>query len=337
MTRALAALLVVSIPAASLAVPAPASAASTALAEPSPEELYEQGRKAYRVGKFKEAVDAWERSFAASDNSLLLYNISLAYRGLYGITGDIEDLKRARAVLDNFIRVAEADPALASEIGDAQTRITEIDAELEAARAKQAAIKPVPTDKSDAGPSKAELARARKLRLGGAIAMGTGGALLITGAALGAFYSIKGRDYSNLVRQNKQAATNLLRDLSSAQINNCLSTGVTQKAEQILHDIHGLPAGDPRVAAGKAMLDECAPAINPLGAVSTYRRNGGQANTGAIVSFAVVGGLGLVAIITGAVLFAQGNRLRSKRVADLRLSPVLGGRSMTGFSLTGRF
>jgi tetratricopeptide (TPR) repeat protein len=336
MNRALAALLASSISLAPVVVPSPVQAA--ARLEPSPEELYEQGRKAYRLGKFKEAIEAWERSFAASDNSLLLYNIALAYRELYGITSDVEDLKRARAVLDNFIRVAETDPALKSEIGDAQTRIAEIDAELAAALARRAAEKPVLTENKDSGPSAAELARARKLRLGGAISMGVGGALIITGISLGAFFSIKGREYSNLVKQNKQRATDILSpELEPAEINGCLSTGTANQAESLAKQIDALPPGDPAADDLLEMLDECAPAIDPLAAVSTYRRNGTQANTNAIISFAVIGGVGLVGIITGAVLFSQGNRLRTKRVADLQLSPVIGGRSMTGLSLTGRF
>lgn len=334
MTRALAALLVVSIPIGSLALPAPARAAgavtTAALAEPSPEELYEEGRKAYRLGKFKEAVDAWERSFAASDNPLLLYNISLAYRGLYGITGDIEDLKRARAVLDNFIRVAEADPALQSEIGDAQTRIAEIDKELEAALAKQAAEKAVP-DPEPTGPTKAEI-RGKRLRIAGAATMGTGGALIITGTALGIFFVIKSKDYTTDVRSAKDAARDLLPGLDTTELNRCFDRA--DEAQSIVKQIKAHPDMEAQL---RAQLDECAPAVQPLSDVATFRRNGHRANTGAIVSFTVIGGLGVVALITGAVLFAQGNRLRSKRVADLRVSPVFGGRSMTGLSLTGRF
>ncbi|MBC8072468.1 MAG: hypothetical protein IAG13_29365 [Deltaproteobacteria bacterium] len=336
MTRALAALLASSLSLAPVVVPSPVQAA--ARFEPSPEELYEQGRKAYRLGKFKEAIDAWERSFAASDNPLLLYNIALAYRELYGITSDLEDLKRARAVFDNFIRVAEADPGLKGEIGDAQTRIAEIDAELAAVRARAQADKPVTPETPDPTPSRAELERARKFRLGGAITMGVGGALVLTGTGLGIFYGLKGNQYEDLVDQNKRTARDLLSpELDDDEIKACLSEGTASEAERLAKQIDMLPEGDPGRAELSAMLGECAPAIDPLAAVSTYRRNGDNANTATIISYAVVGGLGLAALITGAVLYAKGKRLRTKRVADLQLSPVLGGRAMTGFTLSGRF
>jgi tetratricopeptide (TPR) repeat protein len=319
MTRALAALLAASISTAGLALPVHAHAAGlVANAEPSPEELYEQGRKAYRVGKFKEAVDAWEKSFAASDNPLLLYNISLAYRGLYGISGDIDDLKRARAVLENFLRVAEADPALQSEIGDAQTRIAEIDKELKEAeaRAKAAAEKNVPPPK--VGPSKDEI-RGKRLRIAGAVTMGVGGVLVITGVAVGAYMAITGGDFKEKLKRAKQRATNELNMAGVDDVNGCID------------DAHE------KVQPNEACMPEGSDAGQALSDVAYYRRVGNKANTTSIVSFAVIGGLGLVGVITGAVLFAQGNRLRTKRVADLRVSPVFAGRSMTGLSLTGRF
>ncbi|HWB81841.1 MAG TPA: hypothetical protein VG755_43060 [Nannocystaceae bacterium] len=324
MNRALAALLVASIPVAGFTLPAPAHAASTSVGmvvEPSAEELYEQGRKAYRLGKFKEAVDAWERSFAASDNPLLLYNISLAYRGLYGISGDLNDLKRARAVLENFIRVAEADTALQSEIGDAQTRITEIDKELKEAEEKakaQAKQNPdVPPPRT--GPTKDEI-RGKRFRIAGAVTMGVGGALIITGAAVGAYSAISGGDFRSKLDAAKKSAKTMLvdADLSEAMADECIKTANQGNQKEM--------ACRPNDPANQALSD-----------VANFRANGRKANTLAIVSFSVIGGLGLVGVITGAVLFVQGNRLRGKRVADLRVSPVIGGRSMTGLSLTGRF
>lgn len=318
MTRALAALLVASIPIASVTLPAPARAASM-VAEPTAEELYEQGRKAYRLGKFKEAVDAWERSFAASDNPLLLYNISLAYRGLYGISGDLNDLKRARAVLENFIRVAEADTALQSEIGDAQSRIAEIDKELKEAEEKARAAKQNDVPPPRTGPTKDEI-RGKRLRIAGAVTMGVGGALIITGTAVGAYASISGGDFRSKLDAAKKSAKSMLLDagLSDAMADACIKSANQRNQKN--------RACAPTEGSDQALSD-----------VANFRANGRKANTLAIVSFSVIGGLGLVAVITGAVLFAQGNRLRGKRVADLRLSPVIGGRSMTGMSLTGRF
>jgi tetratricopeptide (TPR) repeat protein len=85
----------------------PEARAAAAPAE-TPEGLYDEGRKAYRLGDYETAVQKWERAYALSDNALLLYNISLAYKGRYGITKDLADLRRARAVIDNFVTIAKS-------------------------------------------------------------------------------------------------------------------------------------------------------------------------------------------------------------------------------------
>jgi tetratricopeptide (TPR) repeat protein len=269
----------------------------------TPEELYEQGRKAYRLGDFKTSVDKWQEAYSASDNALLLYNISLAYKGLYGITKDLEDLRKARAVLDNFIKLAEADPEV--DIDDAYERLEEIDGMLEAAEAAEAARKPPPPtpppeDDSDAlrtVPSGSD--PGRELRIAGIGTMAAGGALLLTAGGLVGYFAIRGEGFSNDLRA----------DLETHEAMGC----------------QDMPDG--------SRSAECQQLDANIG---QWRANGRKANRNAIISGAVAGGLGLVGLVAGAVLFTEGNR-RSRKwekgiASRLRLMPA-----RRGLVLSGRF
>ena len=86
----------------SLASPVARAAAAPPAAE-SPEQLYEEGRKDYRLGRFQDAIDKWEKAYAIAELPLLLYNIALAYRQLYDVSADVEDLRKGKVVLKNFL------------------------------------------------------------------------------------------------------------------------------------------------------------------------------------------------------------------------------------------
>jgi len=90
--------------------------------------LYEEGQLAYRRGSFGEAVQKWEKSFELSERSLLLYDISLALEMRYESSGDVDDLLKARSVLERFLTIAEANPHVAE--GDAKERIADLDARI---------------------------------------------------------------------------------------------------------------------------------------------------------------------------------------------------------------
>lgn len=328
----MAVVLAVAVPTAPRPVQAAASFAPTA------EELYDQGRTAYRLGRFKDAVDAWEKSYDLSNgNPLLLYNISLAYRGLFGITGELKDLRQAEAVMKSFITVAEADEALQGELSDARAKRDEFLAEIAEAEKKQQAVGP----KLDPGAAAAdeerrakEEQRAKKLRLAGAVTMGVGGAVFLTGAALGTLYIVKSKEFSDQVRSDRAAVEAVLENHPSmpteAQIDGCVDD--KSVAEQALDAANG---GEGSAAIMRA---ECRPAFQELADLGQTRINGKKANTLAIVGFAVIGGIGLAAIIAGAVVFAQGNRsARSGKAARLQLAPSFGGRAGNGFMLSGRF
>ncbi|MBL8945547.1 MAG: hypothetical protein JNK45_20455 [Myxococcales bacterium] len=332
--RLLAAALTVALAVPSVSRPAFAAAAF----EPTAEELYDQGRTAYRLGKFKDAVVAWEKSYDLSNgNPLLLYNIALAYRGLFGITDDIKDLRQAETVMRSFVTVAEADPALQGELADARARHAEFVAEIAAEEEKQAAAGPSPQDKAFADEQArraAEEKRSKKLRLAGAVTMGVGGGVFLAGATVGTLYLVKSKEFTDQVRSDRAAVTAVLQDpalmLSKERVDRCVEDkSVATEA---------LDAANDGTGAAGIMNADCRPAAQELADLAQTRINGKKANAVAIVGFAVIGGIGLAALIAGAVVFAQGNRVaRGGRQARVQIAPSFGGRAGNGFVLHGRF
>jgi len=277
---------------------APLATASPEADEP-PEVLYEEGKKAYRLGRFDEAVVKWERAYELSERSLLLYNISLAYKGRYGISGNIDDLRQARAVMNNFFIIAQADPD--TDPDDAQERIAELDRLIADAEANR----PPPPKPEDDEPKEEDEPKAimmpdgpdpgRHLRIGGAATMGAGGLLVVTGSVLGIYFGVRGQEFSDELRQ--------LQAERDAVCSNPSSTACMQQDADI----------------------------------DTARNNGRKANLGLGLAMGIGGGLGVLAVVGGAIVFVQGN----KKTADwkktgfaqrLRVMPT--GR---GLALSGRF
>ncbi len=262
-----------------------------------PEVLYEEGKKAYRLGKFAEAVQKWEEAYDKSERPLLLYNIALAYKSLYGISGDVEDLRKARAVMNNFLVIAQADPDV--EADDAEERIAELDRMIADAKANvPPPDDPEPDEPKDEPKPITPMGQdpGRTLRIAGAATMGGGGLLLVTGSVVGIFLGVKGQEFSDELRQ--------------------------LQAER--EDICGTNEESTACRQQDANID-------------TARNNGRKANLGLGLSLGIGGGLGLVALTAGAILFVQGNRRsaewkRTGVAKHLRLVPT--GR---GLALTGRF
>jgi tetratricopeptide (TPR) repeat protein len=170
-----------------------------ARAEPeteSAEQLYEAGRKAYRLGRYDEAVKKFERSYELSDQPLLLYNIALSYKRLYGISKDVADLRRSKTVFEEFITVAQSDTALATEIEDARARLAEIDDEIARAESAAAARPTQPNTDVDRPPA-TRTRREQQMRVAGISTLAAGAALVITGVAVGTYYVIQHKSYKS--------------------------------------------------------------------------------------------------------------------------------------------
>lgn len=266
-------------------------------ADKAPEVLYEEGKKAFRLSKFAEAIEKWEEAYDKSERPLLLYNIALAYKGLYGISGSIDDLRKARAVMSNFLVLAQSDPDL--EADDAEERIAEIDRMIADAEANAPKPDPVPDEPKDepktvtpTGPDPG-----RTLRIAGAGTLGGGALLLVTGSVVGIFLGVKGQEFSDELRQ--------------------------------------LQADREGICAGDEQSTECR---QQDANIDTARDNGRKANLGLGLSLGIGGGLGLVGLTAGAILFVQGNRRTAewKRTGiakhQLRVAPT--GR---GLALSGKF
>ena len=286
-------------------VMAPAAGQAT---NDDPRVLYEEGRKAYRLGDFEAAVEKWERAYALSDKPLLLYNISLAYKGRYTISRDIADLRRSKAILDNFIKLAEADPDL--DLDDAPERMVELEALIAKAEEEQASGEELTMPDDSATPS--EQLRdmpegedpGRKLRIAGIASMGTGGGLVLVGAGVGIFFLIRSQQETTELRKANEA-------LSGCPLE------------------EDLPPMDMLVGAER----EC---FNNYERANTARANGILANRVGYITVGVLGGIGLVGLIAGAVMFTEGNR-RSRRweqgiASRIRVTPT-----MQGLLVHGRF
>ncbi|MCA9655704.1 MAG: protein kinase, partial [Myxococcales bacterium] len=98
------------------------------------EQLYEAGKLAYRKGSFQEAVDRWSEAYDLSERPLLLYNIALGLEKQHELSGDIDDLLRARSVMRSFLVIATADPNV--DPGDAQQQVEALDARIAALTGK---------------------------------------------------------------------------------------------------------------------------------------------------------------------------------------------------------
>jgi len=258
----------------------------------SPEQLYEDGRKAYRLGRYDEAVKKFERSYELSDQPLLLYNIALSYKRLYGISKEVGDLRRSKTVFEEFINVASADSSLATEIDDARARLAEIDDEIARAESAEAARNPPP----DPAPTETG-AGDRKLRVGGAVAMGVGGGLLVAGVAVGTYYVVRAPGFRDDIRLEKEM--------------------IDDPACHAEDPPSGCPA-------------------NAVARLATHRKNLTQAKLGIGLGYGLVAGLGLAAIIAGAVIFARGSRNKGAAANAFRISPTVGPR-LAGAVMSGRF
>lgn len=273
---------------------------------PSAEDLYQDGRKAYRLGDYDGAITKWQESFNLSDQPLLLYNIALAHRGKYDITQDLADLRQARVVLKQFLQVAEPNPDLAGDVADAKTKLGEFDTEIAAAEEREKAK----AGRSPAPPPGGRLGdpvKGRKFMIAGGTVLGVGAAMLFTGVGLGVYFIGRTKDFTNLANY-KRALTKPCYE--------GVSTGTQFGPDD------PLPSGCAIDTQGEDMLE--AYGLRRGGDLRGYLNNylyaadrGPKAQLRATVSFAVLGGLGLAAVITGAVLMARGSleKRLAKRVA----------------------
>jgi tetratricopeptide (TPR) repeat protein len=273
-------------------------------ADESPEVLYKEGKKAYRLGRYGEAVEKFEKAYDLSDNAVLLYNIGLAYKNWYDVSKNIEHLRKAKAVFQNFYLEAQRDSSVGDPV-EAEAEIKQVEQLLAAAEeeereraAAEAARKDAEAERKgqeeEAAPVPQGPDPGKKLRLGGIIGMSVGGAAVIGGGVVGVIFGLRGQEFADELRNLRAQQEEM----------GCGADSASSECTAISADI------------------------------DTTKSNGRKANILMVVSLGVIGGLGLAGVATGTVLFLTGNK-RTKawqqgRKAQLRVSPTLGGLVVQG-------
>lgn len=251
---------------------APVSGVALTLAQPSEADIslarieYSKGEKAYRLGQFDEASKAFEKAYEKSGLPDILYNIGLSHLRWYDVDPDTAHLRKARVVFQNYIIELQKNPEL-GDLTEAEAVIEQIDETLAAqersaaaaAAEAKAAKQPMqaPVVGSDPG---------KKQRVGGAVALGVGGALVIGGVVSGVVLGQRSQEFEEQLANAYQDRSELM----------CLPS-------------------DGRLA--------CAEVNNRI---AVNRANGRSANALSVGLGLSLGGLGLAGIVTGAVLLVQG-------------------------------
>lgn len=274
-----------------------------ALAQPSDDDMtaarasYKDGEKAYRLGDFESAALAFEKAYELSGLPDILYNIGLSHLRWYDTDPDVAHLRKAKVVFQNYQIEIQKNPEL-GDADEAEALIKQIDEKLDAharaeAEAEAAAANNANTSQPiDLGPDPG-----KKLRLGGAIAMGVGGAFVVGGTVSGVILGVRGQEFEE--------------NLGNAY----------QEREDL-----GCTTNDDRPAC-----------VDVENEIDTLRNNGRQANALAVGLGLTLGGVGVIGLVTGAVLFVQGNKkTKSWEARSLGIAPTFGG-GTTGLVISGKF
>jgi tetratricopeptide (TPR) repeat protein len=264
--------------------------------------LFDEGRKDDQQGFYKSAIEKYEAAYKKGKNPLILYSIGLSYKKLYGEEQKPELLKSARSVLKDYLAAIEKDPSLGADPEEVKPVLAEIDAELARIEAKPEPEGPEPPDTPP--PAEKTEDPGRKAKLAGIGLMASGGGLIVIGSIVGGIFAVKG----GRLRDKLNGEGGLYEQLDD---------GGCQDE----------PADDEP--------DDCAPIHTDI---ADTRSQGAKANTASIVSLAVVGGLGALLVIGGAVSYVLGK----KRTADagqsarLRVLPTASW-NHAGVVFEGRF
>lgn len=109
---------------------------------------YRAGSDAYALGNYEEAIQHFERAYELSGAVDLLFNLGQSYTRWYDISNDVEHLKKARRLYENYVLNVDAtgldEQGAADARTDTQRRIVEVDRLI--ARHEQDAGNKEPTD-----------------------------------------------------------------------------------------------------------------------------------------------------------------------------------------------
>jgi len=301
------ALVALAAPAKVLAAPADerdSSAVDAAAAEDAavdPREaargLYRDGERAYWLGDFDGAIERFEAAYALAPAPGMLYNVGLAYLRRGTMRGSSADLRRASAVLRNYLEAdgdGRAEPAqIAALIAEAEVALEAAEAaEAEAARraeareheaAAQSAAREASTACAEERP--AVDPRGRRMRSAGVGILGASGLLLAAGGVTAGVFAIKGQEFESTM------------------------AGLVAQQEEA-----GCEPADPRAVC-----------VDLRASVATTVDNGYRAN---LLAGGLGGGLmalGAVGLVAGGILHAKGRGSERAERPRLSLTPSAGG------------
>ena len=66
-------------------------------------DVFEQGSEAYALGNYEEAVERFEHSYGLSNRTALLFNLGQAYAKWYDVSQDVEHIRKAKKLFENYI------------------------------------------------------------------------------------------------------------------------------------------------------------------------------------------------------------------------------------------
>jgi hypothetical protein len=299
--------LVASVSVAGLTLPAPAFALAPGLAvpvsllAPNPEAdaLYEEGRKDFSQGLYKSAIEKFEVAYKRSKDPLILYNIGQSYKKLYEDDPQIEYLRKAHTALTDYVAAVEKDASLGADPEEIKPVLVELDAELR--RRSPAPESEGPEDPEPKPRPREGEDPGKKLRLAGIGMLGGGGALLVVGGVMGGVFAAKGGRLS----------TELNGD------------GGLYQQQMAMNCAEMMQDGE---AAGCAAL---------RADISTTRSAGEKSNLASALSFGVVGGVGALLLIGGAISYSLGRKRSADWQSETTRVRVLPG--FGGLILQGRF
>ncbi|HWB76817.1 MAG TPA: hypothetical protein VG755_17745 [Nannocystaceae bacterium] len=189
------------------AEPAPTSAATSPDANDNAraEQLYRDGLAAFDTAEYLEAIRLWSEAYRILPNTpesadikrYLTNNLAVAREKQFGIDGDVQHLKRALDLAQNYRDSIAAlygdDPRGEQERARTDEFLARVQAKVDEAERKQAPAPPPRVEPSAKPtrvdePTKPTHAQGRGAIIGGSVLLGLGGvtgALLITGVAIG--------------------------------------------------------------------------------------------------------------------------------------------------------
>ena len=100
---------------------------------PAAKAAFTEGERNFQLGKFDDAIEAYERAYGLDPQPAFLFNIALSHRRQYEIDGQIDHLARARELYRNYLRL---EPQTTHKAG-VEKLIAELTAKIDLVRVTQ--------------------------------------------------------------------------------------------------------------------------------------------------------------------------------------------------------